>query len=83
MVVFSDTFIQLDILFICLFVFCVCPNSGKTLMVRRDLLKAVLCYSLHRSQLQWKFEVFFLNIYSALKRLRFKLYFTLFFFITN
>lgn len=45
MVVFSDTFIQLDILFICLFVFCVCPNSGTTLMVRRDLLKAVLCYS--------------------------------------
>lgn len=59
MVVFSDTFIQLDILFICLFVFCVCPNSGTTLMVRRDLLKAVLCYSLHCSQLQWKFEGFF------------------------
>lgn len=67
MVVFSDTFIQLDILFICLFVFCVCPNSGKTLMVRRDLLKAVLCYSLHRSQLQWKFEGFF-KIYILLWR---------------
>lgn len=65
MVVFSDTFIQLDILF----VFCVCPNSGTTLMVRCDLLKAVLCYSSALQSVTVEIWGFFLNIYSALKRL--------------